>query len=145
MKSARIEQDLQTYLIKIIRSNCTECEGFSPSLLRKGVFLCHGNPTKTTYRTTLVNPFPTTNSSQLVGIIQNWVSTGPSLILDGLLVRVSPACPTSLSSLDEEECESGVRSDPDLSQRISQTLNECSVRNLGREVCALGGCPLHGD
>ena len=104
------------------------------------MFLCHGNPTKTTYRSTLINPFPTTNSSQLVGIIQNWVSTGPSLILDGLLVRVSPACPTSLSSLDEEECESGVRSDPDLSQMISQTLNECAVRNLGEQVCRLGGC-----
>ena len=104
------------------------------------MFLCHGNPTKTTYRSTLINPFPTTNSSQLVGIIQNWVSMGPSLILDGLLVRVSPVCPTSLSSLDEKECESGVRSDPDLSQRISQTLNECALRNLGREVCALGGC-----
>ena len=102
------------------------------------MFLCHGNPTKTTYRSTLVNPFPTTNATQLVGIIQSWVSMGPSLILDGLLVRVSGDCPTAISSLDEGECESGTRHDPGLGQRITQTLNVCALRDLGRElICDL--------
>ena len=136
-KKARLEEQLQFRLIRIIRENCAECFQLSPSFLRQGVFLCHGNPTITTYRTTLINPFPTTNSSQLVDIIQNWVSANPSLILDGLLMRVSPTCPTSLSSHDEEECDSGVRSDPELAQRISQTLNVCAVRNLGQEICHL--------
>ena len=45
---------------------------------------------------------------------------GPSLILDGLLVRVSGECPTAISSLDEGECESGVSGDPGLGQRITQ-------------------------
>ena len=135
-----IERQLHSYVIEVIRKNCSTCYDLTPSVLRPGVFLCHSNPTKTTYRTTFVNPFPTTNSSQLVGIIQSWVSTGPSLILDGLLVRVSPACPTAISSLDQEECETGVSSDPALGQRITQTLNECAVRNLGEQVCRLGGC-----
>ena len=53
------------------------------------MFLCHGNPTKTTYRSTLINPFPTTTTAaRLVGIIQSWVSTNASFILDDLLVRV---------------------------------------------------------
>ena len=65
---------------------------------------------------------------------------GPSLILDGLLVRVSPSCPASISSLDEEECETGTRDDPALGDRITQTLNVCAVRNLGEELCSLGGC-----
>ena len=52
------------------------------------------------------NPFPTTTFTHLVSIIQSCVSTGPSLILDGLLVRVSGECPTAISSLDEGECES---------------------------------------
>ena len=142
MKVSHIEHQLQSRLIRIIRENCAECFQLSPSFLRKGVFLCHGNPTKTTYRTTLVNPFPTTNSTHLVGIIQSWVSTGPSLILDGLLVRVSPSCPTSISSLDEEECETGTAHDPALGDRITQTLNVCALRNLGEDVCSLGGCPL---
>ena len=67
---------------------------------------------------------------------------GPSLILDGLLVRVSGECPTAISSLDEGVCESGVSGDPGLGQRITQTLNECAVKNLGEELCSLGGCPL---
>ena len=138
--AAIIERELQFYFVEIIRNSCSECYSLSQSFFRKGVFLCHGNPTKTTYRTTLVNPFPTTNSIHLVGIIQSWVSTGPSLILDGLLVRVSPSCPTSISSLDEEECETDTGHDPGLGDRITQTLNVCALRNLGEEICSLGGC-----
>ena len=135
-----IEKQLQAYLIQIIREACSDCYKLTPSFLRPGLFLCHSNPTKTTYRSTLVNPFPTTNSTHLVAIIQSWVSTDPSLVLDGLLVRVSPACPTSISSLDEEECETGTTHDPQLGDRITQTLNACALRNLGEEVCRLGGC-----
>ena len=57
-----------------------------------------------------------------------------------LQVRVSGDCPTSVSSLDEGECESGTRTDPELGERITQTLNLCAIRDLGREVCRLGGC-----
>ena len=82
-------------------------------------------------------------TTQLVGIIQSWVSTSPSLLLDGLLVRVSADCPTAISSLDVGECEcNDVSSDPGLGKRITQTLNACAVRNLGEELCSLGGCPL---
>ena len=133
-----IEERLQTYVIQTIRKNCAECYGLTPSFLRPGVFLCHHNPSKTTYRSTLINPFPTTTAARLVGIIQSWVSTVPSLILDGLLVRVSGECPTAISSLDEGECESGVSGDPGLGQRITQTLNVCALRDLGREfICDL--------
>ena len=137
LKTADIESQLQSYLVQIIRNNCTKCEDLTPSFLRPGLFLCHGNPTKTTYRSALVNPFPTTNSTQLVGIIQSWVSTSPSLVVDGLLVRVNATCPTAISSLDEEECETGTNQDPGLSQRITQTLNVCAVRYLGEEICEM--------
>ena len=136
MKTAHIEQVLQSHMIQIIRSNCKQ---LTTSSFRRGIFLCHSNPTKTTYRTTLINPFPTKNSSQLVGIIQNWVSSSPSLVLDGLLVRVSSTCQTSISRIDESECDSGVRTDPGLGERITQTLNECTVKNLGEEMCSIGG------
>jgi hypothetical protein len=140
-KIARIiEKQLQAYFIQIIREACSDCYKLTPSFLRPGLFLCHSNPTKTTYRSTLVNPFPTTNSTHLVDIIQSWVSTGPSIVLDGLLVRVSPSCPTSISSLDEEECETGTTYDPQLGDQITQTLNVCAIRNLGEQVCRLGGC-----
>ena len=74
----------------MIQVICSDCYDLTPSFLRPGMFLCHGNSTKTTYRSTLVNPFPTTTSARLVGIIQSWVSSNPAFILDDLLVRVPP-------------------------------------------------------
>ena len=195
-KTAGVRNQLQSYLIQVIRKQCSDCYDLTPSFLRPGMFLCHGNPTKTTYRSTLVNPFPTTTTTttaaRLVGIIQSWVSTNASFILDDLLVRVpthislqfphtshysppthlttvpphislqfshtsyysshtllvlqclqvrvSGDCPTSVSSLDEGECESGTRTDTELGERITQTLNLCANRDLGREVCRLRGC-----
>jgi hypothetical protein len=138
-KTARIERQLQSKLIQVIRDNCVECSDLTPSFLRRGLFLCHGNPTKTTYRSTIVD-FHNIISCQLVGIIQRWVSTSPSPVLEGLLVRVSADCPTSVASLDEEECECGARSDPGLGERITEVLNVCALRELGQEVCSLGGC-----
>ena len=89
-KTAGVRNQLQSYLIQVIRKKCYDCYDLTPSFLRPGMFLCHGNPTKTTYRSTLVNPFPTTTTAaRLVGIIQSWVSSNPSFILDDLLVRVS--------------------------------------------------------
>ena len=52
---------------------------------------------------------------------------GPSLILDGLLVRVSGECPTAISSLDEGECESGISGQPRTgSEDNSDTPHMCS-------------------
>ena len=66
------------------------------------------------------------------------MSRGPSLILDGLLVRVSGHCPTAISSLDEAECEGDdVTTDPELGARITQTLYTCALRDLGKELCGL--------
>ena len=88
-KTAGVRNQLQSYLIQVIRKQCSDCYDLTPSFLRQGMFLCHGNPTKTTYRSTLINPFPTTTAARLVGIIQSWVSSNPAFILDDLLVRVS--------------------------------------------------------
>ena len=137
-KTGGIEAQLQSHVIRIIRERCTDCYEFSEAYLRPGVFLCHGNPTIPTYRSTLVNPFPTTSSTQLVGIIQSWVSTSPSLTLDGLLVRVSANCPTCVSSVGDEECVGGdtVLSDS-VAVRVSQVLSVCAVRELGQQICTI--------
>ena len=89
-KTAGVRNQLQSYLIQVIHKQCSDCYDLTPSFLRPGIFLCHGNPTRTTYRSTLVNPFPTTTAARLVGIIQSWVSTNAAFILDDLLVRVPP-------------------------------------------------------
>ena len=134
-KVKRIEEYMRKEVLQVIRKFCPDCSQFSPAYLRKGVFLCHINPTHSTYRSSLVNPFPTTNSSSLVGIIQSWVSTNPVLTLDGLLVRVNPHCPTGLASLGDSECELEDRAGADMSARISEVLSVCAVRELEDAIC----------
>ena len=131
-KVKRIEEYMRKEVVQVFRPDCSQ---FSPANLRKGVFLCHRNPTQSTYRSSLVNPFPTTNSSSLVGIIQSWVSTNPVLALDGLLVRVNPHCPTRLASLGDSECELEDRAGADMSARINEVLSVCAVRELEDAIC----------
>ena len=135
----RIEVHLHSHITRIIRERCTDCTEFSEVFLRQGVFVCHGNPTTVTYRSTLINPFPTnvTLASYMLGIIQNWVLTGPSLTLDWLLVRVNPNCPTGIASLDVAECVYGDLPDLALHQTVRNVLNVCAVRELGDDICNL--------
>ena len=139
--SNRIEAQLHGHITRIIRERCLNCTEFSETFLRRGSFLCHGNPTIVTYRSTLVNPSPTTHpsSTHMVGIIQNWISTAPSLTLDWLLVRVNADCPTGLASLGDPECEGGESILPDsaLVERVSRVINVCAIRQLGRDFCSL--------
>ena len=84
-----------------------------------------------TYRSTLINPFVTTTSANLVEIIQNWVTTRPILKLDGLIVRVSPNCPTCIPTLGADECADEAPSNA----MIARTLSVCTVRTLGQDIC----------
>ena len=139
-KTGRVEAQLQSHVTRIIRERCSDCYEFTEAYLRLGVFLCHGNPTIATYRSTLINPFPTTTSStQLVGIIQSWVSSSPSLTLDGLLVRVSANCLTSVASLGDEECEGGGRIMPEsaVAEMVTRVLSVCAIRELGNDICTI--------
>jgi hypothetical protein len=44
------------------------------------------------------------NGTQNVDFIQDWVSTGPLMEVDGDSMRVDSSCPTAISSLDEPVC-----------------------------------------
>ena len=75
----------------------------------------------------------------MVGIIQTWVSTSPSLTVDRLLVRVNANCPTSTVSLDDDECVGGGSFLPDsaVTESITRVLSVCAVRQLGQDICTL--------
>ena len=137
-KTRDIRERIHGYIVRIIREQCIACEDFTADYIRRGLFLCHGYPAKTTYRSTIINPFPTTDSAQLVGIIQNWVITDPLLVLDDLLVRVNTDCPACIDALNESECEWSTEViDSREMARISQVLSVCAVREIGEEICNL--------
>ena len=128
-----IEYRLQMELIHIIHEHCHVCNNLTTVYLKTGVFVCHHTPTQTTYRSAIINPFSTTNSSYLVGIIQRWVSTRPHIVLDNLLVWVNPQCPTALSSLGESECD--YEDNSGLGLRMGEVLSECAVIELREDIC----------
>lgn len=132
-------EQLQSHIVQIIHERCGSCSGFTQHFLRQGVFLCHDHPTTATYRSTLVSPFSTEdrNSSYLLGILQDWISTAPSLTLDYLLVRINPNCSTAVPRLDSAECASG-RSFPansTITERIQASLNQCVIEELAAKIC----------
>ena len=137
--SSRIEAQLKSHVVRIIRDRCTDCTGFSELFLRRGVFVCNDNPTRATYRSTLINPYSNTTSTQLLSYLQKWVSTAPSLRLDWLLVRVNSNCPTVVSSLDVAECVHEVSFLPDstIVNEINTVLNVCAIRHLGAQICSI--------
>ena len=44
------------------------------------------------------------NGTQIVDFIQDWVSTGPLIEVNGSSMRVDSSCPTAISSLNEPVC-----------------------------------------
>ena len=44
------------------------------------------------------------NGTQIIGFIQDWVSTGPLIKINGNSVRVDSSCPVVISMLDEPTC-----------------------------------------
>ena len=52
-------------------------------------------------------------------------------------MRVTGNCPTCIVSLDDDECVGAVESDSGVSERISQVLSVCAVRELGQEICTI--------
>ena len=55
-------------------------------------------------------------------------------IINDLLVRVTPNCPTAVVSLREEECKDEIGSDSEMSGRIFEFLRTCaSGMSRGRE------------
>ncbi|CAI8015959.1 Scavenger receptor cysteine-rich type 1 protein M130 [Geodia barretti] len=102
-----IESKVKQKVTDIILEHCSDCTWFSESFIGQGYFLCHDNPNTPTYRSYITTPYPVstnTNSSDLLAIIENWISSAPIMLFDLLLVKINPRCPIAISSLNEPEC-----------------------------------------
>ena len=88
-------------LVEAIERRC-KCHFPTTNLLEES-FSCEDSPNLMTYRNTLLGT-PNFNGTQIVGFIQNWVSTRPRIKIERSHVRVDSRCPVAISSLDEPEC-----------------------------------------
>ena len=43
--------------------------------------------------------------TEIVGFIQDWVNSAPTVTIQWYTVKVDPKCPVGIASLDDPECE----------------------------------------
>ena len=69
-------------------------------------FACSdASPNSVTYRARLSDTIER-DSASLISLIEDWVSTGPTIRVRGVLVRVGEECSTAISDLSEAVCSS---------------------------------------
>lgn len=61
------------------------------------------SPYLTTYRNTLVGTY-NFNATQLIGFIQDWVATGPTISVNHYSAWIDSGCPVAIMSVREPEC-----------------------------------------
>ena len=107
-KAEKVDTIIHRELIEPIscQCNCTFPDGF----IRRGKFSCRNTTATVSYRSTIVGT-NTYNASQLVNIIQQWVSSGPILEVEWWLLDVYADCPARISSLNDPECQNSEHSD----------------------------------
>ena len=65
-----------------------------------------------------------TDSSSLISLIEDWVNTGPRVLVRGVLMKVDSACSVAISSLSEEsECSLATTQPPVTSTSSSSSSN----------------------
>ena len=100
-KAANLEKYFQGVVAKAISDRCS-CN-FAPDFIRAGIFSCRRAPNEVSYRSTIVGT-ETHNTTELLGLIEDWVSSGPVLRIGWYLADVYTNFPVKLPSLDEMEC-----------------------------------------
>ena len=92
---------IKVTLVEAIKRRC-KCHFLITNLLEES-FSCEDSLSLLTYRNTLLNTH-NFNGTQIIGFIQDWVSTSPRIKMERSHVRVDSSCPVAISSLDEPEC-----------------------------------------
>ena len=122
------EYHIRKSLIRAIESRC-ECL-FPQDNLLEATFTCGYSPTLTTYRNTLLGTH-NFNATQLIGFIQDWVTSGPRINVKGYAVRIDKSCPVAIASMNEPECgEVSNSDDPNVTKCVEDLGNQDFVECL---------------
>jgi hypothetical protein len=92
---------IEEALFEAIESRCKCC--FPRVNLLKASFSCASSPNLTTYRNTLIGTH-NFNATQLIGFIQDWVTSAPQINIKDYSVWLDSSCPVAIASLKEPEC-----------------------------------------
>ena len=82
--------------------SCTEC---SSGIIDEQSLVCSPeSPAHTTFRARLEGTAET-NSSSLISLIEEWVSGGSNISVNGASLKVDSDCQVAISSFDDGKCE----------------------------------------
>ena len=101
MEAELYKYNIEEALTEAIESRC-ECHLPRANLL-KASFSCGSSPNLTTYRNTLIGTY-NFNATQLIGFIQDWVTSEPQINIKDYSVWLDSSCPIAIASLKEPEC-----------------------------------------
>ena len=138
-KTELLESNIRNTLVEVIVNQC-KCKFPLSNIPALGQFSCRTTAALVTYRNTI---FGTTgfNASQLLDILSNWVTSGPTIRIEKLLLDVCANCPVHISLLSDPECrvsESKVVGDPTFitsDPNVIQCVNGCLLKAQGRDIC----------
>ena len=98
-KVVKIREVLHESLQQAVSSHCA-CS-LSKDFINRGFFSCRNSRNTATYRSTVTG----LNATELIDHIQDWVSSGPTVVLDWYYVDIYRYCPVAVSRLDEPDCQ----------------------------------------
>ena len=97
-------EDITSAVLKQLTVSCTKCDIIS-LVIDTPSFACFPeSPTSVIYRARLKS-ISETDSGSLISLIEEWVSSGASIIVTGVLMTVDSKCSVAISSLSEGECQ----------------------------------------
>lgn len=86
-----------------LKDSCPTC-GTTNDIIDMPLFVCFPeSPTFVTFRARLEGTSQT-DSGSIISILEDWVKSGPSFTVTGVLMTVDSQCSVPISSLTEEEC-----------------------------------------
>ena len=92
-------EDITTALLQELISSCPDCE--MNDIINKQLIDCDGESV-IVYRARLEGTSQT-DSGYVLSLIEEWVRTGPSFIVTGILMKVDPKGAVAISSLSDAE------------------------------------------
>ena len=97
-------KDITSTVLEELTDLCIRC-GITNDIIDRQLFNCYPeSPMYVTYRARLEGTSET-NGGSLISLINEWVNTGESISVTGVLLTVDTDCPVAISSLNEEECK----------------------------------------
>ena len=113
-------QDIREDIVKAIADSC-ECVFTSSNIDRESLNCSSGSSNGLSYTARLTSTFAETDSTQLAEFVSQWVSSEPTITVEGVLFRVvedqcigfvatvnSDICPNHRDSIDEESVKTGL-------------------------------------